>query len=362
MAFAITSVVRVYHAYKDIWDAEIDSELPCSPEPDNREDRYAVAVMNGTNVVGHVPRRISYICNLFIRHSGSIICRVTGPRQYSREQGGLEVPCEFRLYSKDQKRVKKSRELLKKASYATKDIKTDFQEEVSSSATSNPVKVKVEEDSNNDKPVAVLPQSKPVIHEVDDTTQGNVIPKKSEGASYSRQWLRIGGIKLTPNDKDAIMNGQRLNDLVINFAQKVLKMQFPGIKGFQSTLLQEKRGKGTFYVDKVQIIHSHGNHWIVAATIETTSHDVKVYDSVYDVVDGHTALLISNIFGTLAKPKSVVIPKQLGEHECGLYAIANAAALCFGKDPATLHFNQSLMRIHLVQCLEQKRIANFPLI
>ena len=116
MGFAITSAVRGYHTYKDIWDAEIDSELPCLPEPDNREDRYTVAVMNGTNVVGHVHmlRRISYICNIFIRHSGSIICRVTGPRQYSRdlEQGGLEVPCEFRLYSKDQKHVKKSRELL----------------------------------------------------------------------------------------------------------------------------------------------------------------------------------------------------------------------------------------------------------
>ena len=173
MAFAITSVVHNYHAYKDIWDAEIDSELPCLPEQDNREDCYA------TNVVGHVPRRIFYICNIFIRHSGSIICRVTGPRQYSRDlkQGGLEVPCEFRLYSKDLKRVKKSRELLEKASYAIKDIKSDFQEEVSSSATSNPVKVKVE---NNDKLVAVLPQSKPVIHEVDDTAQGNVIPKKKQ--------------------------------------------------------------------------------------------------------------------------------------------------------------------------------------
>ena len=49
------------------------------------------------------------------------------------------------------------------------------------------------------------------------------------------------------------MNGQRFNDLVINIAQKVLKMQFPGIKGFQSIFLQEKRGKRTFHVDKVQI-------------------------------------------------------------------------------------------------------------
>ena len=50
MAFVITSVVRGYHIHQDIWEAEINSELPCSPEPDNREDRYAVAIMKGTNV------------------------------------------------------------------------------------------------------------------------------------------------------------------------------------------------------------------------------------------------------------------------------------------------------------------------
>ena len=72
-------------------------------------------------------------------------------------------------------------------------------------------------------------------------------------------------------------------------------MQFPGIKGFQSTLSQEKKGKGTFHVDKVQIIHSHGNHWIVAATVETTSYDVKVYDSVYDVVDDHTTRSLASL-------------------------------------------------------------------
>jgi len=47
MAFAITFVVRGYHVYKDIWAVEIVSELPCFVEPHNREDRYAVAVMDG---------------------------------------------------------------------------------------------------------------------------------------------------------------------------------------------------------------------------------------------------------------------------------------------------------------------------
>ena len=92
------------------------------------------------------------------------------------------------------------------------------------------------------------------------------------------------------------------------------------------------------------------------------NYDIKVYDSVFDAVDDHTAFLISNLFESLAKPKAIEIPQQLGANDCGLYAIANAAALCFGMDPATLHFNQSLMRLHLIQCLEQKRITHFPLI
>jgi len=123
MAFAITFVVRGYHVFKDIWAAEIGSELPCFVEPHNWEDRYAVAVMDDTSIVGHIPRKISYICYIFLLHSGSIICRVTGPKQYSRdlEWGGLDVPCEYRFYSK-KKRVKVTRKLLELASFPTKDI------------------------------------------------------------------------------------------------------------------------------------------------------------------------------------------------------------------------------------------------
>ena len=99
----------------------------------------------------------------------------------------------------------------------------------------------------------------------------------------------------------------------------------------------------------------------MAATIEATSYEVKVYDSVFDSVDDHIATVLTNLFGSLANFKSVKIPKQAGTSDCGLFAIANAAALCFGKNPAILHFNQALMRLHLVQCMEQKTITPFPL-
>ena len=98
MAFAITFTVCGYHVYKDIWATEIGSKLPCFPDPHIREDHYAVAVMDGTSIVGHVPRKISYICYIFLLHSGSIICHVIGPRQYSPVETILQEParsCKF---------------------------------------------------------------------------------------------------------------------------------------------------------------------------------------------------------------------------------------------------------------------------
>ena len=57
------SCVFGYHIYKDIWDAVIGEELLCEREPDNRSDRYAVAIKKD----GIIPRKISRACSLFLR-------------------------------------------------------------------------------------------------------------------------------------------------------------------------------------------------------------------------------------------------------------------------------------------------------
>ena len=51
--------------------------------------------MKDGTVVGHIPKKISSVCSLYLRRGGSIICRVTGSRRYSEDliQGGLEIPC-----------------------------------------------------------------------------------------------------------------------------------------------------------------------------------------------------------------------------------------------------------------------------
>ena len=43
--FFISSVVRGYHAYKDIWQPDVGEELQCQRAVGNLVDAFAVAVM-----------------------------------------------------------------------------------------------------------------------------------------------------------------------------------------------------------------------------------------------------------------------------------------------------------------------------
>ena len=96
----ISSAVRGYHVYKEIWDPFIDDTFGTKHERGNSHDRYAMAVipddMKRKRVVGHLPREISKICCLFVLRGGIIAGRVTGTRRKTRaECGGMEIPCEL---------------------------------------------------------------------------------------------------------------------------------------------------------------------------------------------------------------------------------------------------------------------------
>ena len=75
-SFSVEAMVRGYHAYKAIWTPVHGEELPCKTEDSNWVDAFAVAVVKDEAVVGHVPKKISSVCSLYLRRGGSIICRV----------------------------------------------------------------------------------------------------------------------------------------------------------------------------------------------------------------------------------------------------------------------------------------------
>ena len=61
--------------------------------------------------VGHIPRKISAICSIFIRRGGSIVCLVD---TYSSDlpQGGLEIPCILKFLASNSNEADKTRQQL----------------------------------------------------------------------------------------------------------------------------------------------------------------------------------------------------------------------------------------------------------
>ena len=80
----IDSCICGHHISNDFWTPLINEELVCAQESGNPHDPYAVAIKKGSVVVGHVLRKISAVCSLFLR-AGTITAIVTDSRQYSND-------------------------------------------------------------------------------------------------------------------------------------------------------------------------------------------------------------------------------------------------------------------------------------
>ena len=160
-----------------------------------------------------------------------------------------------------------------------------------------------------------------------------------------------------------ILNGFKLNDLVINAAQMMLKEQFPELMGLQSTLLL-KKPQLRFQGNKpyVQIIFDREDHWIVTSTLFARSDQVKLYDSVFTTIDKETKAVISNLYGPEILPRLVSICKQKGGTDCGLFAITIATTLALGLDPAEITYQQISLHHHFMKCLEDGKFTMFPIV
>ena len=56
---------------------------------------FAVAVVRLAVVVGHIPKKISSVCSMFLQWGGTIKCQVMASKHYLEDlpQGGLEILC-----------------------------------------------------------------------------------------------------------------------------------------------------------------------------------------------------------------------------------------------------------------------------
>ena len=175
----------------------------CVREAGNQSDPYAVSVIKPQNelTIGHLPRKISSLCSMFLQQSGSISCILTGPKCFSHDlpQGGLEIPCQLK-FTGNEKDVSKIQILAH-----------DFLFKASSS---NDKQNQLTEQKPNDK--------KPDENVI--TIDYDVIP--------AVKWRKISSIDqstiknpadMANEDLESIIMGCKLPDIHINHAQKLLK-------------------------------------------------------------------------------------------------------------------------------------------
>ena len=186
-----------------------------------------------------------------------------------------------------------------------------------------------------------------------------ILPTETQESNST--WVKVNDISLTNNDKDLLVHGEKLLDKHINLAQRILKLKFPKINGLRLTLLQDKPHKGPTD-NALQIFHIGGDHWVCATTIGTSAKKVLVYDSAYMRWDDTAISLLKKQFRCSASNIAIVkgVQKQHGGKECGLYAIANATSVAFGKDPSKMAYQELVMREHLCHCFSKETLEIFP--
>ena len=167
--------------------------------------------------------------------------------------------------------------------------------------------------------------------------------------------------------EEAIIMGRELPDIDINFAQHLLKVQYPQLNELRSTLLQNRKASHTEnpISKNIQIIYCQGrHHWITVTSVNCKAGEVKVFDSAYSFCDKETIGVINNLFmdDSMRTPTLTMgrCQKQKGVKDCGLFSIALATALAFELHPSKLKFDQSMMRQHLVNCFNKEKMVPFP--
>ena len=186
-------------------------------------------------------------------------------------------------------------------------------------------------------------------------------------------WVPADNDRLSRNlnvtDRNILKTKEWLNETIIDASMSLLKFQFPDMHGLQSCCragdLSFERHSGLF----IQIInrtpHGNGSHWITVSNVKALdiTNQVTVYDSAFQDLPEDEGMVIASLVdieGNILHVQLANVQMQRNTHDCGLFAIANATTLAFGKNPVNQTYDSTKMRSHLIKCLENKEITPFP--
>ena len=183
-------------------------------------------------------------------------------------------------------------------------------------------------------------------------------------------WIKELGLQII--DKTILEKAHWLNDRIMLAVFKILRAHpcTADIGGLQDLIPAVKYGfRKENCVHFVQIVNVRGNHWVTISNIKSKNGDVCIYDSYINLNrKGDKVSYPINVEQCACKLASSVgffnmavanVQQQKGGAACGLYAVSNTIALCFGEDPLTLRWNQEVMGANLMRLFVDRDFATF---
>ena len=176
----------------------------------------------------------------------------------------------------------------------------------------------------------------------------------------------IEALNLLVSEKRILESEEWLSAPIINASQFLLAKQFE--RKLHGAGFQDVSGSLTmnFLIERekfIQILHEPRGHWLTITNIGAKNSEVFVYDSLYSSCSSNVQQQIACLLKE-ERPNIdlhfVDVHMQSGGSDCGAFAIAYATALCLGELPGKFRFDQTVMRRHLLRCLELQHFTMFP--
>lgn len=170
---------------------------------------------------------------------------------------------------------------------------------------------------------------------------------------------------LSSEDQTHITGNGVLDDRHIMLFQNLLHEKFPMVDGLLATSIGEAGQFPPMQSDFIQILHTGTFHWVCVSNIGCKDKStVNLYDSLYGGVTQHTKEQVASLLHCTSSDTIQIqvqpVQTQTNGIDCGVFALAFATSLCYGKDPCEVSFSRRVMRQHVWSCIETKSLSMFP--
>ena len=167
---------------------------------------------------------------------------------------------------------------------------------------------------------------------------------------------------LTIEQKTEILCGNPLKDYHIEcFVAIVRECSHYNMKLLNSDDITKYIEPANSDVDEIHILYIL-NHWVCLYydTINFYLYDSTNQQKLFSLVQPILKKIYPNLDITQEAVKFPVVQKQQTDNDSGIHAIANATSLVFSIKPDKMKYEYDLMRLHLLQMIEDNSIQSFP--